>query len=652
MFEARISRIYSGANIHGSKATLVVQIISSPSARTDQHREGSIYTELIQNVIDLQPSHTKAWAGDLPSLTNPTGNIDLAECIGYLTVILQRWIGYPVSEYSCLPALPDLDQNTSLICIEYNQIKPAIAALKAIVSLISDLEQYPDRVRRISDSQDFRGFMDKYVGKPPTQFQFIREAQKRNIPWRNLGETYQYLELGHGRKRQRVHRQFSMKTTYIAAQISTDKSITNHLLRSRGLPVPQQFVVANEQQAMDAFRKLGAPVVVKPLATDYGIAVHPGLTSMVEVVEAFHVAKRHGNVLVESHIAGDHHRIMIINGKLTSARKQLPAHVTGNGSDNIRQLVDEANRLRQKNGWAPIPTDAESQAQLKRQHLHWESIPAQHQRANLRLQGNLSTGGTMEIVTDIIHQDNVFMAKRAAAIMDIDIAGIDFITTDISKPYHESGGQICEINVSPGFIFNEAKLILDDWFPNQDNGRIPVMVFLDIPRNSHLNDCLTDTVKVGFHSAICIVNEHGAFLNDHRLCDKSLSMNKRIQLALAEPDAIAVAIFLDSIEIVADGVCLEQIDFMFTSDAEESMGDENYTQKIEALSVLTKLSQPPHQYAFGKLSDAITEEGLKLHSLEGAADEAAECIVCKQISTNKENDLLRRVSMFMSLFQA
>lgn len=651
MFEARISRIYPGANIYGSKATLVVQLNSLQSDDTDQHHEKDFYNDLIRNINQLQPPHTKAWDGDLPGLICPVAKIDLAECIAYLAVLFQRWIGYPVSEYSCQPAEAGLDHNASLIFIEYSQLNPAVAALTATVNLLSILEQHPDRVQHLSEMRVFRQFVAQYVGKPAAQVKFIREAQRRNIPWRNLGETDEYLELGHGRKRQRVFRQFSMKTSFIATRTSTNKSVTNHLLRSRGLPVPPQFVLANEQQAVAAFHKLRAPVVVKPLATDYGTAVHPGLMNVNEVVEAFHVARRYGNVVMESHIAGDHHRIMIINGKFTSARRQLPAHVIGNGSENIRQLVDEANQRRLENGWALIPTDEESQALLKRQQLFWESVPVQHQRVNLRLQGNLSTGGTMEIVTDVIHRDNIVMAKRAAAIMDIDIAGIDFITTDISKSYHESGGQICEINVTPGFIFNEEKLVFDNWFPNKDNGRIPVLVFLDIHRNSHLSNCLTDVLRSNCWSDLCIVNEQGAFLNGNRLCDKSFSVNQRIELALSEPEAAAAAIFLDSKDVIAQGVCLSHIDFLYIADIEGSIQEKEFAEKLRAVSVLSPLSQPLSQFALSTVADAARDKGLRLQSLEDAIDGDAKCIACQQGITSKDGNLLRRVSAFVASIQ-
>ena len=646
MLEANILRVYPGANIYGSKPTLVAQLNLLRGGRTSCYQYKNTCADLIRNINLLQPSHTKEWEDDIPVFIRPADNLDVAECIAYLAVLLQRWSGYPVGEYSCQPVNASFDDGASLICIEYSQISPAVAALTTSIRVFQKLIQHPDEVGNLFGIQFFRLFIDQYVSKPAAQTKFIREARKRNIPWRNLGETDEYLELGHGRKRQRVHRQFSMKTSYIATQASTYKSITNQLLRSRGLPVPHQFVIENEKQAIDAFYRLGAPVVVKPLATDYGTAVHPNLMSVNEVLEAFHVAKRYRNVLMESHIAGDQHRIMIINGKLTSVRKQVPAHVIGNGVDNIIKLVNEANLLRKTNGWALIPVDEESQVLLKRQHFFWESVPLQNQRVNLRLQGNLSTGGTMEVVTDIVHSDNVLMAKRAAAILDIDIAGIDFITTDISKPYYESGGQICEINVSPGFIFNEEKILFDEWFPNQDNGRVPVMVFLDIKRGSYLNGCLVDSLLSYSCLNCCIVNDRGVFLGNNRLCDKTLSMNNKIQLALSEPGVDATVIFLESKDVIAEGVCLEYIDYLSICESEDCMQDN--AEKIGAISVLSALSQNMNYFASCRSPNIYKAQGLKRVVSEGGTNEMAMCIASTQKITSMDDDLLRRVFAFVA----
>jgi hypothetical protein len=69
---------------------------------------------------------------------------------------------------------------------------------------------------------------------------------------------------------------------------------------------------------------------------------------------------------------------------------------------------------------------------------------------------NLSTGGTAEDVTDFVHPANIAMAERISRIIDLDICGIDIMTTDISKPLKETGGAVLEVNAGPGFRMHLA----------------------------------------------------------------------------------------------------------------------------------------------------------------------------------------------------
>ena len=48
------------------------------------------------------------------------------------------------------------------------------------------------------------------------------------------------------------------------------------------------------------------------------------------------------------------------------------------------------------------------------------------------------------------------MAMRAASAIGLDVAGVDFITPDVTRSYREVGGAICEINAAPGFRMHVA----------------------------------------------------------------------------------------------------------------------------------------------------------------------------------------------------
>jgi cyanophycin synthetase len=63
----------------------------------------------------------------------------------------------------------------------------------------------------------------------------------------------------------------------------------------------------------------------------------------------------------------------------------------------------------------------------------------------------MSTGGSAIDRTWEAHEDNVDIAEEAARVVGLDVAGIDFLAPDITKPVRETGGAIIEVNAAPGF---------------------------------------------------------------------------------------------------------------------------------------------------------------------------------------------------------
>ena len=93
----------------------------------------------------------------------------------------------------------------------------------------------------------------------------------------------------------------------------------------------------------------------------------------------------------------------------------------------------------------------ESERLIAEQNLSLESIPEAGRQVWLKYTANISTGGTAVDRTDDIHYENIETAKRAARIIGLDVAGVDMLTTDITRPLEETGGAICEVNAAPGF---------------------------------------------------------------------------------------------------------------------------------------------------------------------------------------------------------
>ena len=323
----------------------------------------------------------------------------------------------------------------------------------------------------------------------PSTASLVEAAEERDIPWLRLNR-YSLVQFGHGVHSKRIQATITSETRQIAVEVASDKEETNKLLGDLGLPVPRQHLVYSPEEAVRAAERIGYPVVVKPLNANHGRGVSTGLGDPEAVETAFHHAREHGRtILVESFITGLDHRLLVVNGRLVAASKRVPGHVVGDGEHSVRELIEIVNRdPRRGIGHEKVLTrlelDHQAERLLKQRGYDADTVPPAGEVVFLRSTANLSTGGTAVDVTDVIHPDNREMAVRAARAIGLDVAGVDFLTEDISRSYRETGGAICEVNAAPGFRMHVAPSegsprdaagpVLDMLFPPGSPSRIPI----------------------------------------------------------------------------------------------------------------------------------------------------------------------------------
>jgi cyanophycin synthetase len=326
---------------------------------------------------------------------------------------------------------------------------------------------------------------------PSTQA-LIDEAVSRDIPFIRL-DRHSLVQFGHGVHQQRIRATMTSKTSAIGVDVASDKSLTNRLLDSAGLPVPRADVVSTEDETVAAARRLGFPCVIKPLDGNHGRGVHLDLRSEEAVRAAFHGAlaqSRSGDVVVETYVAGNDYRCLVIGGKVAAIAERVPASVTGDGEHTVRQLVDTANTdprrgIGHEKVLTRIKIDEAAVELVKAQGYELDAVPPKGTWIKLALTGNMSTGGTSIDRTMEAHPDNVEIAETAAQIVGLDVAGIDFICPDITTPVRETGGAIVEVNAAPGFRMHThptegepqyvARPVIDSLFPPGANARIPII---------------------------------------------------------------------------------------------------------------------------------------------------------------------------------
>lgn len=322
----------------------------------------------------------------------------------------------------------------------------------------------------------------------PSTEAIARAAQARGIPVRRLAAS-SVLELGQGQYLRRVQATLTDRTSTVAVDIAQDKQRCKEILREHGIVVPDGIVVQTQEAAMHAAQTLPLPVVVKPVSAGQGLGVSVHLRRPRDVRRAFAIAQGvSGEVLVERQVFGREYRLLIVDGHMAAAAERIRPQVTGDGERTVAQLVERENLDPQRGGGHERPLtrivlDDIARFCLSRQGLGPKSVPKAGQGVFLRDSANLSTGGTARDCTDEVAPRLRRMAERAAAVIGLDIAGVDIVAQDIAD---DTGpAWVLEVNAAPGIRMHlypqdgqprdAAGAIVESLFPPGSPSRVPIV---------------------------------------------------------------------------------------------------------------------------------------------------------------------------------
>jgi len=360
----------------------------------------------------------------------------------------------------------------------------AKAAFRIAEALING-EKY-DLEEDIQEMREIR----QYEGLGPSTASIIAEAESRNIPWLRLNK-YSLCQLGYGSNQKRIQATVTSQTSSIGVELACDKDDTKHLLEQAEVPIPDGDIIRTERGLKEVIEDIGYPIVIKPVNGNHGRGITTNINNIDEALIAFSAAKEVSRlVIVEKYITGEDFRILVINNQFVAAAKRSPAHVIGDGKSTIQQLIDKVNEdPRRGFGHEKVLTKIEvnnlTLEILKEENLTPDSIVKKDEYVKLKNTANLSTGGTAEDVTDMVHPSNIFMAERISKIIDLDICGIDIMADTLTEPISNTGGAVLEVNAGPGFRMhlqpssglprNVAANVVDMLFPPGENSTIPII---------------------------------------------------------------------------------------------------------------------------------------------------------------------------------
>ena len=360
--------------------------------------------------------------------------------------------------------------------------KAAVAICEALIA--SEDYKLDDDIQRMRELREAQRL-------GPSTGSIVEEAESRGIPWIRLNK-YSLCQLGYGANQKRIQATVTSETSSIGVELACDKEDTKYLLEQAEVEVPRGDIISRESSLEEACRYVGYPLVIKPIDGNHGRGITVDINTYEHALEAFKAAKEVSRkVIVEKYITGEDYRLLVINNVLVAAAKRTPAHVVGDGKSSIEELVIEVNKdprrgYGHEKELTEITINDLTKTIIEDAGYTVDTVLKEGERLILKDTANLSTGGTAEDVTDIVHPANVSMAERISKIIDLDICGIDVMTSDISQPLSETGGAVLEVNAGPGFRMhlapttglprNVAAPVIDKLFPKQgDTGRIPIV---------------------------------------------------------------------------------------------------------------------------------------------------------------------------------
>jgi len=362
-----------------------------------------------------------------------------------------------------------------------------VYAGKAAVNLVNALlEEETFRLEPVVDALvDIR---ERRLLGPSTQA-IVDEAARRGIPALRL-DAYNLVQLGTGRYHKWIRATVTSDTSAIAVDSADDKHLTAQILADAGVPVPESLLTADLGEALAFWRRLGAPVVVKPRQGAQGRGVTAGLDSEAAVERAFERARCGDEpVLVQRHLPGSSFRLLVVDYRLEAAARLDPPEVVGDGLCSVAALVEGLNAdPRRGVGDKPLLTRVElddlTAALLEDLGLTPASVPAEGDVVQLKTSGSLRLGGSAVDVTDVVHPMNRFLAERAARVLGLNVVGVDVVAPSLEESLLDSGGGVVEVNAAPDFRphlaptegepRNVAAPLVTMLFPPGAKARVPV----------------------------------------------------------------------------------------------------------------------------------------------------------------------------------
>jgi cyanophycin synthetase len=482
---------------------------------------------------------------------------------------LQNMAGQKVAcGQECLPTGPgdETQPGVHQFVFGYEQQDIGIAAGQLTIRLLESLLE-SNRDRDFDFIREVKEFfrLAACLSYGPTTRALVAEARRRNIPVQRLDDSRDrvqlgrgtrslrsLLQLGYGRYQRRIWAPYISTESHLAADIALNKDLTYRLMHDAGLPVPRSIKVRDEEAAVAAARELGYPVVLKPLDGNHGRGVGVNLQDATAVRAHYPLANGEthtGTVLVEKFIPGNTYRILVVGGRAVAVTEEVPAHVVGDGSHTLRQLVSLTNADPRRGSGSEnllvrIRLDETAIALARQQGYEAHDVPPAGKHVQLVRTAHISLGGISIDRTDEVHPYNAMVAEQAAQVIGLEVAGIDLIATDIARSVRETGGAICEVNAGPGLGLHiepvegksrdVARPVIELLYPPGSLTRVPIVAVTGTDGRTATSRIIAQVLKRA-GQRVGLATGNGVYLDGSRIVPGDMSVPDSARMVLRNP---------------------------------------------------------------------------------------------------------------------
>jgi len=598
MLQVRNTRILRGPNVWAQTTVIEVWLELDATAPSRPSEIALFRDALAERLPRIAQPLAEACSCDFLPMTAKTTGLAMAELVARTVAAIQLAAG---SEVTFVRVSESHQAGMYKLAVEYRQEAVGKKALEIALAFCEAIRnnQAFDLNPQIEELRD----LDQQLRLGPSTNSIVQAAVRRGIPFRRLNNE-SLVQIGYGAKQHRILAAATDRTSAVAEDVVQDKDLTKQLLAAIGVPVPRGRAVTSAEDAWAAAQDIGVPVVIKPKDGNQGRGVAVNLHTREQVMAGYAAAlARSEEVLVEKYALGADYRLLVVNNKLVAAARREPPQVTGDGRRTIRQLVEEVNKDPRRGehhatSLSKIPLDEIALGVLAEQGLTAESVPAAGQVVLLRRNANLSTGGSATDVTDLVHPEVAARVVDAVRMVGLDIAGVDVIAQDISRPLEQQGGVIIEINAAPGLrmhlepSFGQSRpvgeAIVNMMFPEGETGRVPIVAVTGVNGK-------TTTTRLSAHILRCwgkrtgLTCTEGIYIDDRLIEDGDCSGPGSARAVLSNPIVEAAAFETARGGILREGLGFDQCDAAIVTNIGE--GDHLGLMGIQTIEQLARVKR-------------------------------------------------------------